>query len=433
MKGVLTPALVLVFGVAVPASAQVPPTHYELSPDVPLAVGTLTPADGDVVDLDAGTGGWSSLAALSAILPPGVGVDAVQCYTNGDVVFSPDSAFSWPGGSAGDEDVVLDSAGTLSLLFDGSAAGIPPGVGVDAVTVSRWTPLELLLSVDTDTTLGGVSVTDDDIVRFNAPSSFVVVIPGSSWLGSEASRADLDGLAVEPGTSLVFVSLDVSVALGSLTADDEDVVRLVNGNPTQVLDLSSLGFPGAGGDVDALDIQVPPELSSGTAGFGIVNTATPVTWTVDYTDRDGDGPAVGSPSFVLDGGTPTAMTQIAPCGSWWCDGEYTNGERFQVTATVAHGAAHQWTVDASDGVDAAAQFAGTGPSYVSAPGDADGDTDRDAGDLSVILIENADTNGGSNLDLVRSGMFTSSWGGTDADSDHQVTAVDIPAALAWIY
>ena len=51
----------------------------------------------------------------------------------------------------------------------------------------------------------------------------------------------------------------------------------------------------------------------------------------------------------------------------------------------------------------------------------------------MILIETADTNGGPNLDLVRGGSFTTSWGGTDADSDHQVTTADLPAALTAIF
>ena len=77
-----------------PLGAQTNPTHYQFSPDVPSLLASSGVLDADGVDFDVGTSAFSTLHALSGLLPAGVGVDAMTCYANGDLAFSTDTAFS---------------------------------------------------------------------------------------------------------------------------------------------------------------------------------------------------------------------------------------------------------------------------------------------------------------------------------------------------
>ncbi len=435
MRTIRFAPIVAAMAVAIPCAAQTTPTHYQLTTDVPATLGSVTVEDADIVDQNAGSAAFTVLHNLASVLPPGVGVDAVTCFPNGDVAFSTDTSFGAGSVTADDEDVLLLSGGVLTLLFDGSAHGIPASADVDAVhVIDRSSPV-LLLSFDTDVTLGGTTYADDDIVRFDgAAGSFALELGGSAWLGAEAGRADVDGVAAALGNPVrYFLTTDVTFITGTLpAAEDEDIVTVTNGSVTGIRNMSALGIPSAHTDIDGLDLQFAPALSLGAVSHQIVNTATPVTWSVVYTDQDNDPPAAGLPTVSLDSGTPVTMAaDSSGCGAL-CDGVPWNGERFIHTATVGAGATHTYAFAAGDGIDQATA-SGTGPSYVSVPGDADGDGDVDATDLARIVVENHDTNGGTDLDLVRGGSVTDSWGGTDANSDHAVTTTDLSAALGTIF
>ena len=282
--------------------------------------------------------------------------------------------------------------------------------------------------------LGGTAYTNDDIIAYNfAAGTFSLMLAGSSWLGASQSLVDVDGFAMLPGSQTYFVSLDTSANVGSAgVADDEDVILFTSGSPSSILDLSAAGFPGTGSDVDALDVQTAPFLQAPSIDYQIVNTATAVTYDIVYVDSDEDAPGTGNPTVTIDSGSAQAMTASSGCGVY-CNGFFSDGEQYVFTGTVPYGASHTYAFSATDGIDATATTSQSGPSYVSDPGDADGDMDRDAVDLAIILIENNDTNGGASLDLVRNGTYTTSWGGTDADSDHLVGTADLPAAVGVIY
>ncbi len=411
--------------------AQPSPTRYQLTTDIPATIGSATVDDADIVEHTASSGSWSIVSALSTVLPNGVGVDAIHCWANGDVVFSTDSSFTFSGGSADDEDLLLYSGGVLTLLWDGSAAGLPSTADLDAVAVLTATPLSILLSLDASAMVSGIPCTDDDIIAFSSSTGFSVLLAGSSWLGGEEDRADVDALAMVGSLNDLLISLDVTVEpVAGLIADDNHLVRISGGTPSSVVTFPAISSVA---DVDGFDVQLAPTLATAATNSAIVNTATAVTWTVTYTDLDNDPPASGSPALVIDGNPAVAMSASTGCGAPLCDGIVANGEQYEHLATVTYGAAHSYSITASDGLDNATPSTGTTPTYVSDPADADGDTDIDAGDVAWILIEHHDSNGGSDLDLVRGGVWTASWGGTDADSDHQVGASDLPAAVAVIF
>jgi hypothetical protein len=411
--------------------AQPTPTRYQLTTDISATVASVTVEDTDVVEYTGSSGSWSVVSALSTVLPNGVGVDAVHCWANGDVVFSTDSSVTFSGGSADDEDLLLYSGGALTLLWDGSAAGLPSTVDLDAVAVLTTSPLSILLSIDTSAMVSGIPCTDDDIIAYSAGAGFSVLLAGSSWLAGEEDRADVDALAMVGSLTDLHVSLDVTAEpVAGLIADDEQLLLVSGGVASSVLPFPAIPTEA---DVDGFDVQLAPTLATAATSFAIVNTATAVTWTVTYTDLDSDPPAAGSPALVIDGGAAVAMSASSGCGVPLCDGIVANGEQYEHTSTVAYGAAHAYSITASDGLDGTGPATGTTPTYVSDPADADGDTDIDAGDVAWILIEHHDSNGGSDLDLVRGGVWTASWGGADADSDHQVGTSDLPAAVAVIF
>ena len=436
----LTVLLVLGLGGAATGLAQTPPSSYQISTDVPVRLGNAPVEDADVANVTALGGQWSVLHQLASILPRGVGVDAVTCFADGRVAFSTDTGFSWNGGSAEDEDVLLLSAGgTLSVLVDGSAAGIPPEADLDALHVLRVSPPEILFSLDRDVEIAGAGYGDDDVIRYDAAAgTFSVELRGFDWLGDAAVPADVDGMALvrSGGVETLYLSMDIAVDLSGTVVEDEDLamVDLASHLVTETIALGTVAaFPGRGTDVDAVDVQTPPGLGQAAIDRQIVNTATAVTWSVVYTDADDDGPAGGSPSLTVDGGGAVAMAADASSCGALCDRAMWNGERYVAAGTVGAGASHTYAIAATDGMDAAGGVSGTGPSWVSAPGDADGDGDVDAADLALIVGENHDANGGVDLDLVRGGTLTESWGGTDADSDHTVDTGDLPAAVAVVF
>jgi len=422
------------------AAAPQGPSHYQVTVDVPAALGPVTVEGADVADFDTASMTFLALHTLAAILPAGVDVDGITCFANGDIAFSTDTSFIWSGGTAEDEDVLLLSGGNLTLLLNGSAVGIPADADLDALHVLRISPPAILFSLDRDETIQGTTYADEDIIRFDSSgTTFFLELAGSSWLGADAGRADVDGLAmVRTGTTtLYYLSTDVSVTVPGLgTADDGDIVTCsgATGNATAILDLGpAAGFPDIRADLDGLDVQTPPGLGQGAIDRQIVNTATVVTWSVVYTDPDDDGPSAGSPTVSVDGGAAaTLFRDNSGCGTL-CDGTFSNGERYLGTGTVGYGQTHTFAFAGTDGIDAVSTTAQPGPSFVSDPGDADGDRDHDATDIALVLVENFDGNGGPDLDLVRGGTFTDTWGGADGDSDHAIGPADLPAAASAAY
>jgi hypothetical protein len=172
-------------------------------------------------------------------------------------VFSTAVSFEAAGVAADDEDLVLLDGGALSLVLDGSAAGIPPSADIDAVHVESLAPLEVYYSVDSPVEVGGVVFADDDIVRFDGVSH-TLVRSGASLLGDEAPRADVDALVVDPVNNHYVFSLDVAIeeGPGRTAAEAGDLVLWVNGSLYLYFDASAAGLTAPGLDLDAVDIDI---------------------------------------------------------------------------------------------------------------------------------------------------------------------------------
>jgi len=181
------------------------------------------------------------LGAGLGLIPAPAEIGAWHGLPGGDSYLSLDITVALPGLPAPAEprDVVeFDRAsGTFSLVFDGSAAGVPSSVRVDAV--SQDLNGELLLSFDTTVALaGGVVADDEDLVRYDGVV-YAMVFDGSA--AGVASSTDLDGVHDIVTGPLLLMSFDTSGSVGGVVYDDEDVLEYdtATGIFTMFLDASA--------------------------------------------------------------------------------------------------------------------------------------------------------------------------------------------------
>ena len=243
--------LVTLGGSPPPAWAQ---SQLALTTDVPTQAGGAAVRETTLALLHTPQGTWGVAAELAALLPTGVGIDAVDLLSGGRVVFSTDAPFlSSTGLPFKDEDLVLLDGGVLSFVAHGSSLGLGADVDLDAVAVVSLAPLDLYFSVDVPVAIAGTIYGDDDILRVQE-RDVSLAVAGATLLGDEARRADLDALALDPVTGHFLFSTDVAIAnVGGLArAEDEDVVEYTGSGLALAFDLSAWGIAGAGVDVRAI-------------------------------------------------------------------------------------------------------------------------------------------------------------------------------------
>lgn len=226
------------------------------SVDAATSLGSMQLRDRDLFSVRRDGLGPVVLSTLGNLLPDGVGVDAISLLADNRVVFSTDVSFIAGGIGADDEDLVLCDRGVLSLVFDGSAAGLPDKADIDAVHVLSLSPVDLLYSVDAPIEVGGIFIADDDIVRFDG-ATHTIVRTGASLIGDETARADVDALWFDPSGNEYVISLDVAIEAGTgrTAADADDLVRWANGSLIMYFDASAAGVSVPGLDVDAVSFD----------------------------------------------------------------------------------------------------------------------------------------------------------------------------------
>jgi hypothetical protein len=192
-----------------------------------------------------------------------VNVTANHQFWGGAQLFSLDRAVVLAGSLAvGPEDVVRYAGGSYTLEFDGSAKGLAPGVGVDAVTLSGG---KLVLSFDATVTLGAVTADDEDLVRFDG-SAFTLFFDGSAR--GVPGGLNLDAAHVLNGNRLAM-SFDGSGSLPGVVFADEDVLEYdVLEDAWEITYDGSAEHPGW--DAPNLDaVALPPAKPQTTASCGI--------------------------------------------------------------------------------------------------------------------------------------------------------------------
>jgi hypothetical protein len=176
-----------------------------LSFDTPVVLpGGVTALPADVVRYDGATYFIEFDGAAHGI-PNGVNVDAVAVY-GGSLLLSFDVAVILNGLHVDNEDLVLFDGTTFSMFFDGSAAGVGPGLDLDAADYLACDD-HLLLSFDASGTIGGVGFDDEDVLEFDRAATWEMAYDGSAHHAGW-SAADLDAVHATvnlgPGPPVVF-------------------------------------------------------------------------------------------------------------------------------------------------------------------------------------------------------------------------------------
>jgi hypothetical protein len=236
--------------------AGTPIVDQEASPDVALSLsGQLVPDEGLArVELGGAATGVSYPG-----LPASVDVVAQAFLPNGDVLLALDTHVDLPASPtslhARPGDVVRLGGALYTLEFDADAEGVPRGVEVDAVSESS---AGLLLSFDGAVTLPGVTVGDEDLVRF-AAGAFTLVFDGSAE--GVAPGLDLDAAHYIESVDRYRLSFDGSGAIGGVAFDDEDVLEFEPAGSGWELatDFSAVDAAWAAADLDALTVRADPD------------------------------------------------------------------------------------------------------------------------------------------------------------------------------
>jgi hypothetical protein len=219
------------------AAAAQNPVDFAPDVTAPLGTGpALVVTDHDLAHDDA-AGGVTGFLIPSGTLPANVEIAGYHPLASGNTLLALDTTTILPGLPAGTpaepRDVVeYDPATALfSVFFDGSAAGVPASAQIDAVSANG--ALEPQLSFETSATLPGVGAVDDEDVVVFSGGVFAMVYDGSA----AGVPAALDVDAVEPATGPAgfLLSFDTSGTVGAVTFDDEDVVRYDSGLGTYAM------------------------------------------------------------------------------------------------------------------------------------------------------------------------------------------------------
>jgi hypothetical protein len=249
-----------------PTSRAVTPLDsVSASPDVTVELASAPFDDEDVaVDDLLGVVAPASLGTL----PANADLTAYHLLANGDQLFSLDTTVELAGSLTVEPgDVVRYDGVSYTLEFDASAEGVPNGVITDAVSVAGSG--DLLLSFDTTVDLGAVTADDEDLVEFDG-ASFSLSFDGSA--AGVPAALDLDAAhRLFDGT--LGLSFDGSGQLGGVDFDDEDVLGYDPSGPTWSLlyDGSAQHSEWEGGpDLDAVALPEPGLLLSLGSGIGFL-------------------------------------------------------------------------------------------------------------------------------------------------------------------
>jgi hypothetical protein len=182
-------------------------------------------------------------------------VDALHALSPDETLFSLEATRSFGALVVEAEDVArLDAAGpTYTLEFDGSAAGVPAGADLDALAVVGG---DLVLSFDTTVTLGALTVDDEDLVLWDG-ATFTLYFDGSA--AGVPAGLDLDAAHVLPGGNLL-ASFDGSASLSGVPFDDEDVLEWSGATWSMAYDASASSASWAVGDLDAFTVAPDADL-----------------------------------------------------------------------------------------------------------------------------------------------------------------------------
>jgi hypothetical protein len=114
-------------------------------------------------------------------------------------------------------------------IIDAAAAGVADGVNVDAVSRDPVS-CDIVISIDVIAELDGTVFRPDDLIRWNAATGFSLFQAGNIGGNVDAVHVLPDGRAL--------LSLDADTDLGSMFAQDDDVIEQIPGGPGAFFELA---------------------------------------------------------------------------------------------------------------------------------------------------------------------------------------------------
>jgi len=198
-----------------PIVAPTPIDWAAVSPDVTVELAGVS-VDPDSVAMDNLLGFVVPMSLGE--LPTGVNVTAYHLMPSGEQLFSLNRSTQLPDLTVRPEDVVSHDGESYVLEFDGSANGVPWFLGVDAVSIIAG---DLLLSFDSPILVGGQIFFGEDLVRFDG-SDFSLFFDGSAAGVPEGLNLDA---AHYLGAGKLALSFDDSGSLPGVVFADEDVLE----------------------------------------------------------------------------------------------------------------------------------------------------------------------------------------------------------------
>lgn len=188
-----------------------------VSPDITVVLGGQLLNDEDVgADDLAGTVAPVALGAL----PTGAGLAAYHLADNGDQLFVLDITAQLGAVTADPRDVVRYDGVDYSIEFDGSAAGLPSGARVDALSMAGDS--HLLLSFDVTVALDGATFADEDLAHWDG-ADFTLFFDASA-AGIDPAL-DLDAAHFIADQSVLILSFDGTGTASATTFADEDLLQ----------------------------------------------------------------------------------------------------------------------------------------------------------------------------------------------------------------
>jgi len=181
--------------------------QWQLVYESVVSAGGQTALTAQVTEYDPGAG---AIASGYAIAEDGLGINAFERIGADERAFVVNRHLELPSGDVVDpRTIVVDDAGSLSVGFDGEAAGIPAGAKIDALfrdSSGQW-----VISTDIHVELDGTVYSDGDLIGHDGTTFFLV--RSEADLGLETS-ADVTGITQGIGGRWL-----VTLASGGQTLD----------------------------------------------------------------------------------------------------------------------------------------------------------------------------------------------------------------------
>ncbi len=186
---------------------RLPDGDHLLAFDTTVVLHDLTVAPSDIVRTD-GTSSAFFFAGAANGIPNGTAIDALSMVGD-DLLLSFDTAVRIDGVTFESADVARFDGADFTLFFDAAAAGVAPGLNLDAL---HYLDSErLLLSFDGSGSIGGVAFDDEDVLAYDPSLDAWLLLYDGSAAHPEWATADLDALGAAP-------VLATPTATASLTA-----------------------------------------------------------------------------------------------------------------------------------------------------------------------------------------------------------------------